>query len=222
MARLRNTLERFLLVTGVVLCLWFVGGVVYRHVGSRLAMRAFRNSKTTVETHVPKASAPSAENLTVDYTLWSAKRIAAYKDALARQFTPPLAILRVPKVGIEVPVFEGTDELNLNRGVGRIIGTAYPDQPGNIGIAGHRDGFFRALKDVVVGDWLTLDTGAGNAKYVVERITIVDPTDVSVLAPTLTPSMTLVTCYPFYFVGDAPQRYIIRCSRVSQNGNGAR
>lgn len=218
MARVRKTLERLLLAIGVVLCLAFFSGLVYRQAASRRAVRAFRNSKTLAQSRVPKATIRNVKDLAVDFSLWSPKRIAAFKDALAGRFTAPLAILRVPKVGIEVPVFEGTDELNLNRGVGRIIGTAYPGQPGNIGIAGHRDGFFRALKDVAVGESLTLDTGTENARYVVERITIVDAADVRVLAPTATPSLTLVTCYPFYFVGDAPQRYIVRCARVTQNG----
>jgi sortase A len=101
--------------------------------------------------------------------------------------------------------------LVLNRGAGRITGTARPGEPGNIGIAGHRDGFFRALKDIAVGDSVTLDTGADLVAYVVESIKIVTPADVTVLARTTTPSLTLVTCYPFYFVGDAPHRYIVRC-----------
>jgi sortase A len=123
-----------------------------------------------------------------------------------------LAILRIPKVHIEVPVFDGTDELVLNRGVGRIIGTSKPGQPGNIGVAGHRDGFFRGLKDIGVGEQIELVTLQGTQKYVVDRIRIVTPDDVSILTDRGFPSLTLVSCYPFYFVGDAPKRYIVQCS----------
>jgi sortase A len=164
-----------------------------------------------VESEAQNLGALSA-NLTVDYRLWSAQRIAAYQDSLSRQFEQPLAVLRVPRLGLEAPVFDGTDELILNRGVGRIIGTAQLGEPGNIAITGHRDGFFRVLKNIAIGDSLMLDTGAETASYVVEKISVVDPSDVSVLAPTPTRALTLVTCYPFYFAGEAPHRYVVQCS----------
>ncbi len=214
MAFSTKTLERWLLAIGVMLCLIFLAGMAYRATSSRWAVREFRNSTRAGEVR-RKSSPLRIENLKADYTLWSSKRIMAYEAMLARQFAPAVAVLRVPKLGIEVPVFDGTDELILNRGVGRIAGTAQPGEAGNIGIAGHRDGFFRALKDIAVGDRVTLEAGTGVSDYAVERITIVDPTDVSVIAPTPNASLTLVTCYPFYFVGDAPQRYIVRCSRTA-------
>jgi sortase A len=144
-----------------------------------------------------------------DYNLWSAKRIGAYRDSLARQFTPAVAILRIPKLGVEVPVFDGTDEWVLNRGVGRIIGSTRVGESGNIGIAGHRDGFFRVLKDIAVGELMTLISPSATTTYAVDQIEIVTPDDVSVLAPRAGPSVTLVTCYPFYHPGDAPQRFIV-------------
>ena len=104
---------------------------------------------------------------------------------------------------------------NLNRGVGRIIGTARPGGPGNIGIAGHRDGFFRGLKDISVGDDVELTTTKERATYIVDQIEIVSPTDVRVLQPRGVSSLTLVTCYPFYFVGDAPNRFIVHASLAS-------
>jgi sortase A len=118
----------------------------------------------------------------------------------------------VPKLHLEVPLLDGSDELSLNRGVGHIAGTAYPGETGNIGIAGHRDGFFRRLKDIQVGDLIDLETISRRDSYQVERILIVDPNDVSVLQPGQTRGLTLVTCYPFYFVGSAPQRYIVQAS----------
>jgi sortase A len=102
--------------------------------------------------------------------------------------------------------------LILNRGVGRIPGTSFPGHDGNIGIAGHRDGFFRTLKDIRTGDSIELVTVSGTDIYIVDRIRITGPADVSVLLPRPKPSLTLVTCYPFYFVGPAPNRYIVEAS----------
>jgi sortase A len=90
-----------------------------------------------------------------------------------------------------------------------------PGRQGNIGIAGHRDGFFRALKDVVAGDTIELESLGRTDSYRIDQAVIVDPNDTSVLRPRATPSLTLVTCYPFYFVGSAPKRYILRASIVS-------
>ena len=210
---LRTTLQRVLLVTGVLLCLVYAGSLVYSYLGSRAALRSFEAAQTAPAAE-SKPPAPPLEMPTspVDYALWSQKRIAGYMDSLAAQFSPPLAVLRVPKLKIEVPVLEGTDELVLNRGVGRIPGTSLIGQGGNIGIAGHRDGFFRGLKDIDLGDSLILTTPEETATYVVDKITIVHKTDASVLGQTQAPYITLVTCYPFYFVGHAPQRYIVRCA----------
>jgi sortase A len=127
----------------------------------------------------------------------------------------PLGVLRIPSIVIAVPVLEGTDDLTLNRAVGHIDGTAAPGEEGNIGIAGHRDGFFRGLKDVHLGEYLDLYTERGNTRYIVDEIRIVPPEDVSVLAPRPRSSITLVTCYPFYFVGSAPLRYIVHASTTS-------
>ena len=122
----------------------------------------------------------------------------------------PIAILSIPAVGLEVPVFEDTSERNLNRGAGWIEGTAGPNDGGNMAIAAHRDGYFRALKDVKVGQHLDLVSLNETQRYRVTEVLIVDPEEVWVLAPTEADAVTLVTCYPFYFVGNAPQRYIVR------------
>src|SRR5262249_36226437 len=143
---------------------------------------------------------------------WSAKRIQGYEESLASHFPPAMALLRIPKINLEVPLIEGTDDLTLNRAVGHIAGTARPGDDGNIGIAGHREGFFRALKDVVAGDAIEIVTQKETSRYVIDEISIVSPSDISVLAPRTRPSVTLVTCYPFYFVGSAPQRYIVQAS----------
>ena len=122
----------------------------------------------------------------------------------------PVAILRVPDLHLEVPVFATDSELHLNRGAGLIAGMGDPDKGGNVGIAGHRDGFFRALKDVKPGQLIEIETRARTHRYRVVSTEIVDPKDVHVLEDTLDPTVTIVTCYPFYFLGSAPQRFIVR------------
>jgi sortase A len=152
--------------------------------------------------------------------LWDAKRILAYKKTLHVSVAPPLAVLRVPALGIEAPLLEGTGDAAMNRGVGHIAGSALPGEVGNVGIAGHRDGFFRALKDVKVGELVELErqTGAGMKRdtYQVDRIAVVDPSDLSVVAPTSDATLTLVTCYPFYFVGTAPQRFVVQAKLIRE------
>jgi len=145
-----------------------------------------------------------------DQSLWSEKRVQAYRESLKPGQDVPLAVLSIDRLNVEVPVYDGADELNLNRGVARIKGTASVTSPGNLGIAGHRDGFFRGLKDAQEGDLIRLRTPEAVVTYRVTEIVIVDPTEVSVLAQTEDRSLTLVTCYPFYFVGQAPKRYIVK------------
>jgi sortase A len=149
-----------------------------------------------------------------DTSLWDAERVSAWRLSLTEKVPPPLAVLRIPKIHLEVAVLRGSDEMTLNRAVGHIDDTALPGTDGNSGIAGHRDGFFRGLKDVAPDDVIELETLRGKEIYRIERIWIVAPEDVSVLDPTPDRSLTLVTCYPFYHVGPAPQRYIVRAVRT--------
>ena len=142
--------------------------------------------------------------------LWSSARVKAYKVALLQEEPPTLAILRIPRLKLEVPVYDGTSDAVLDLAAGRIEDTALPGTPGNVGIAAHRDGFFRVLKDINEGDALVLDTPASTEQYRVEWIRITTPEDVSVLDPTPGSAVTLVGCYPFYHVGAAPQRFIVR------------
>ena len=160
-------------------------------------------------------AAAAQQTATPDLSLWDPERISAWRRASNEPAPPPLAVLHIPKIRLDVAVLPGTDEGTLNRAVGHIDDTAAPGTDGNSGIAGHRDGFFRGLKDIVPGDLIELEAVRGKKEaYRVERIWIVDPEDVSVLDPTPTRSLTLVTCYPFYYVGPAPQRYIVRAVRA--------
>jgi LPXTG-site transpeptidase (sortase) family protein len=149
----------------------------------------------------------------VDQTLWSDVRINAWRNLSGEPAAPPVAVLRIPKIGLVVPVLPGTDDRTLDFGVGLIENTPEPGTDGNSGIAGHRDGFFRGLKDIALGDTIRVDTLHGTYVYRIERTWIVKPEDVSVLNPTPEPSLTLVTCYPFYFQGSAPLRFIVRAVR---------
>ena len=144
-----------------------------------------------------------------DQSLWSQQRVVAYAEA-QRAGDAPEAVLRIPSLPLEVPVYSDTSDLNLDRGAGRIPGTAGLEQSGNLGLAAHRDGFFRKLKDADLGMEILLEHGGRTLRYHIVEISIVTPEDGSVLAPTSRPSITLVTCYPFYFVGSAPKRYIVR------------
>jgi sortase A len=147
---------------------------------------------------------------TPDQSLWSPQRVSAWRKALLEPAAAPLAVLRIPRIRLEVPVLPGTDDRTLDRAVGHIEGTAPPGTDGNLGIAGHRDGFFRGLKDIAHDDVIEIDTLQGKDVYRVERTWVVDPDDVSVLDPTSTRTLTLVTCYPFYYIGAAPRRFIVR------------
>jgi sortase A len=204
--------EKALLFAGAFLITLFVAAYIHKALFSRATVESFKIAKQSRE-HKSTASLWDKQ-LTFDSRLWSSKRIAAYEESLAAQFAPPLAILRIRKIHLEVPVLSGTDDLALNRGVGHIAGTNRPGEGGRIGIAGHRDGFFRGLKDVGPGDMLELETLERVDLYRIDEIVIVKPNDVSVLQPTTKPTLSLVTCYPFYFMGSAPQRYIVTASLV--------
>jgi sortase A len=208
-------LERFLLVIGLALLTFWGAAWLHRVVLSHAALTKFYANTADTSVSVAQLLRDPATGSPVDFSLWSVKRIAAFKDSLTVSTKSPLAILRVSKIHLEVPVFEDTDDFTLNRGLGRIHGTAQIGQSGNVGLAGHRDGFFRGLKDVVAGDQIELVRPEQTDIYVITKIQIVSPDDVSVLAPTPAPTLTLVTCFPFYFIGNAPQRYIVTASLTS-------
>jgi sortase A len=125
-----------------------------------------------------------------------------------------VARLEIPRLGISVMVLEGVDEDTLRHGIGHIPGTALPGAPGNVGIAGHRDTFFRPLRNVQPADVITLSTTTHTFQYQVDSITIVLPQDSAVLNDSGGALLTLVTCYPFYYVGAAPQRFIVHAHQL--------
>lgn len=157
---------------------------------------------------MPPPSVPT--DIEPDYSLWSPTRVTDYEETLAMDLGAPQALLNIPSIGLKVPVLEGIDEITLNRAVGRIPGTARPGGLGNVGISGHRDGFFRGLKDIGPGDNIEIVTWRERMRYEVQEIIIVDKHEVDVLKANDEGLLTLVTCYPFYYVGHAPKRYIVK------------
>jgi LPXTG-site transpeptidase (sortase) family protein len=127
-----------------------------------------------------------------------------------------VAKLDAPSVRLSATVLEGTDDATLDRGAGHIEDTPFPGQPGNIGIAGHRDTTFRPVRHLRTGDPLEITTREGVYRYLITKTFIVDPKDVWVLDPGDQPMLTLVTCYPFEFIGNAPRRYIIQAVLIDQ------
>ena len=160
-----------------------------------------------------RSYAAEATVVQADVREWHPNRVRAWRDALKRLGPTPLATLQIRRLGVSVVVLAGTDDWTLNRAVGHIAGTPKPGDDGNVALAGHRDGFFRPLKDIAVGDVIEMATEKGVDRYRVTQTLIVSPNDVWVLDPTETPTLTLVTCYPFYFIGSAPKRFIVRAER---------
>ena len=200
-------IERLLLTSGLVLILIYVCNLTYAAVMSQVELWSFSQLKTGSPA-VKYQENPHAP----DFGFWDKSRLAPYKHALAARMGAPLAVLSIPRLRLDVPVFEGTDGPTLSQGAGRIAGTAQPGESGNIGIAAHRDGFFRSLKDIHMGDRIELAQLQHQFIYTVDNIMVVDPSDATALKARAQPSLTLVTCYPFYFVGDAPRRYIVQAS----------
>lgn len=124
-----------------------------------------------------------------------------------------LGRIEIPRLGVKVAILEGTTSETLRLGVGHISGTAFPGEPGNVGIAGHRDTYFRSLKDIRARDEIQIQTPTGLSRFEVDSVEIVDPGDIEVLAPSAGSAVTLVTCYPFHFVGAAPKRFVVHAHK---------
>lgn len=196
--------------------LWIVGviciGIFCSHLVASESARSSDIDAYRAALELPADRQPSDP----EQSLWSEGRIAAYEESLTKETSEILGILEIPRLKLEVPLYDGASDLHMDRGAARIEGTAMPGEPGNLGVAAHRDGYFRVLKDIELGDELMLTTANGLEEYVVLETRIVDPSAVEVLDPTDEQSVTLVTCYPFYFVGHAPERFIVRAVKKEQ------
>jgi len=216
-------------VAGVLLTGFFVvqlaQGEVQRQDGiAEFELMAQQGAVAAME---PAAGTSSADNNPPDFeavgppdtSLWNAARITDYEASLKAELPQVLGVLEVPSVGLKVPVYATNTDLVMDRGAGVIDGMSYPHEPGNIGISGHRDGYFRVLKDVQVGEPIVLQTLEGEKVFKIKATTIVPIADKALLRDTDDQTVTLVTCYPFYFVGHAPKRFIVTASLDTPNVN---
>jgi sortase A len=140
----------------------------------------------------------------------SSARLHTASNGLPVASGTPIGRLVIPRLDVDVVVAEGSSDSVLRRAVGRVERSASPGQSGNIVLAGHRDTFFRPLAEIRSGDLIVLESGAGEQRYRVEWTRVVDPKDVNALRPSSYPALTLVTCYPFQYVGSAPLRFVVR------------
>ena len=233
MGLLMKVLERLLWVSGAVLLSIFIGHLTLGELQRAHAVAAFKSQQSAASTvALATISAPvsplinTTNSASVDPTgevasfdvnvdppdqsLWSSGRIASYAESLDADASEVIGLFSIPRLGLEVPLYDNASDLHMDRGIARIEGTSQPGAAGNMGIAGHRDGYFRVLKDIKFGDELIVTSLNGPQAYRVEQLMIVDPSSVDVLDQTEETAITLVTCYPFYFVGHAPQRFIVR------------
>ena len=200
--RARRWAERVLLLIAVVALGWYAAVSIEARHEQTVLSRELRREVAAARPPAPEALVPPAN-----------------PPASPRIPPPPprtlLGRLEVPRIHLSAIAREGVDAGTLRGSIGHIPGTALPGSTGNAGFAAHRDTFFRPLKDVRKGDTVTLTTPGGTYAYVVTGTRIVEPSDVWVLNPTAEPTLTLVTCYPFYYVGSAPHRFIVSGRLVS-------
>jgi sortase A len=184
--RIINLFSFLLIAGGAFLLFWGAGEYLASRTGQWQAARDFDRSLLTAPSLPPTAVMPPPQP----------------GDTFAK--------LIIPRLDAELYVVEGDDHADLRRGPGHITGTALPGSAGNCIIAGHRDTHFRVLKDIRDGDDIVLETVAGQYLYRVHLTKVIPPTDTAVLESTQTPQLSLITCYPFYYIGSAPERFLVK------------
>jgi sortase A len=199
-------LERSLLVLGVTLGAWCLAQIVEARRVQQMAVPP------------PSTIRPAGENPARGVVGKSGKKNARVTVNTGAW----LARLEAPSVKMSATVLEGSDDRTLARGAGHIEDTAFPGEPGNVGVAGHRDTIFRPVRNLRLGDPLVVTTADSIYRYKITRMAIVEPKDVFVLDPINKPSLTLVTCFPFDFIGHAPKRYIVGADLVSEEPRSTR
>ena len=211
-------------VLGVALVTGYFSARAYGELGRRQGIAAFTETRLPAALEADARRDDEQERFEApipagppDQSSWSTSRRQAYAAAVTGLAGSelPVAVLRIASLAIEVPVYIDSSERNLNRGAGLIAGTALPGSGGNVAIAAHRDGYFRALRNAAIGDLIVLESRSEKTSYRITEFAIVEPTELWPLDDTDVPMVTLVTCYPFYFVGSAPQRFIVRALAVN-------
>jgi sortase A len=188
-----NLLGSALIIGGALLLGWYFG---LRHQADEAQRQAQQRISSVVASR--PADSPPAMN--------SPQRSLRHGDVVGE--------LTVPRLHLSVMVFEGDDDRILKLGAGHIPRTALPAQGGNVGIAAHRDTYFRPLRFIRPNDSISLKTTRGTLRYTVTNTEIVQPSEVKVLAKAPDRDLTLVTCYPFYYVGGAPKRFIVHAQKL--------
>jgi sortase A len=189
--------RRWRLAEGVLLIVAVLGLGYYAWVSLEAALyQAYENRQ--LDEILASAPAPAPRSGVTPVR----RRIVAEGTAIGR--------IEITRLGISAVVRHGSDARTLQLAVGHIPGTSLPGEAGNIGLAAHRDTFFRRLRDIEPDDRIRLLTADGSYTYRVERMDIVEPADVWILEPTSEPTLTLVTCYPFTYIGSAPERFVVR------------
>ncbi len=203
--------EGSLWIAGVVLLLVYFSGSAWGEHERLRGIEAFALARDIGARPTPIAAAlDSAQGAVADHTAAIPPTTTRARVQPASSADSPIAVLRIPRIALEVPVRQGTQDPVLSRGAGLIEGSPMPGTPGNVAIAAHRDSFFRGLRDVAVGDLVELDALDRTLIYRITDLSVVAPGAVHVLDEIGQPALTLVTCYPFQFVGRAPQRFIVR------------
>jgi sortase A len=169
--------------------------------------RALKDAQTSARTIQQPASSPLPAQAEAD----RARAVSFGIDGLAGS---PLGRIEISSIGLAAMIMEGIDGRTLRHAVGHVPGTPLPGQQGNVVITGHRDTFFRGLRNIHKDDEITLTTLHGSYRYRVDSTQVVEPKDTEVLDNSVDNTLTLVTCYPFYFVGPAPKRFIVRAHRI--------
>jgi sortase A len=198
-------LEGTLLAIGVACLGWYGYSAIEARSFQHEQTVAFERAEETRKRETAVAGAP------VPVPAPSAPTTASKSEEADRNL---IGILEIPRLGLSTPVMRGDDDATLDVAVGHLPDTPDPWDVGNSAIAGHRDGLFRPLKNIRVGDQIHVRTTRGDLTYRVQTIRIVTPKDLSVLDPSSSSVLTLITCYPFNFVGNAPKRFIVRAERV--------
>jgi sortase A len=199
----------FFSIIGIV-ALSYVGFVL----GYTKVYQGYLTRRFEQELKIARGPAESGENLSSSPLPPAPREVDRARVESAPPEGSPLGRIEIGTIGLSAMILEGTEGKTLRRAVGHIPGTALPGQHGNVAIAGHRDTFFRGLRNILKDDEITLTTLDGSHRYRVDSTKVVEPEDIWVLDPSGDAILTLVTCYPFFFVGPAPQRFIVRAHRL--------
>ena len=204
--------SRYLFLVVGILALGYVGVVLldtwlFQAYQTWRFQQALKSSKQAISSVEQLASSPLPTRAEAD-------RARAESFGIDGRAGSPLGRIEISSIGLSAMIMEGTDSRTLRRAIGHIPGTPLPGQPGNVVITGHRDTFFRGLRNIHKEDEITLTTLHGSYRYRVDSTQVVEPEDTKLLSATAGDFLTLLTCYPFYFVGPAPKRFIVRAHKI--------